>query len=106
MARPTTPHLAMPLQVRAGEFVATEQGSPRHCQDQAEVVVRTRPGALEADPGFGLRELVARIGPAAPEVDAALREFVPDVEFLVAEEAETVAARVRNVSIDLEEPAT
>jgi hypothetical protein len=99
---PTTPHIALPLMMVDGRFVATDQGSPRHCQDQAEFLCRTRPGTLEADPEFGLRNLVARLGPAAPAIDAALRDFVPDVAYLVTEDVAAVQSRVRNVSIDLD----
>lgn len=98
---PVTPHLALPLQVMGGQFVAVAQGSPRHVQDQAELVARTRPGTFEADPDFGLLELVARLGPAAPAVEAALEEYVPDAQYLVGEDASRLAERIREVSIDL-----
>lgn len=106
MPKPVTPHLALPLQVVDGVFVASEQGSPRHCQDQAEFVTRTRPTTLEADPAFGMRDLVGRLGPAAPEVQAALEEYVPDVKYLVDEDVADVLTRVRDVSIDLDREQT
>jgi hypothetical protein len=70
------PHFALPIRLRAGRFLATEQGSRRHLEDQAEVVLRTRPGTLEADPTFGLRDLVGRAGAVTPEVLAALERYV------------------------------
>jgi hypothetical protein len=96
------PHLALPLTVVNGRFQAVEQSSPRHLQDQAEVVCRTRPGTLEADPDMGLRELVARLGPAAPEVLDAVTQYVPDARFRATEDESLLAERIRSVALELE----
>lgn len=96
-----TPHLGFPLRrTAAGAFVAVEQRSARHLQDQADVLVRTRPGSQDATPELGLRELVARLGPAAPEVLAAIGEHV-QANFLAEEDASALAERVRNVAVQL-----
>lgn len=97
-----TPHPAFPLRVRAGAFVTVEQGSPRHLQDQAEVILRTRPGTHEAMPELGLRELAGRLAPAAPEVIAALSEHV-DGRFLTEEDETDLAEHVRRVTLELEQ---
>jgi len=89
-------HLALPLRFRAGRFLSVEQGSRRHLEDQAEVVLRTRPGTLEADPTFGLRNLVAESGMVGPEVLAALERLVPDAEWSVTGE---VPERVRELAV-------
>lgn len=91
----------MPFQCVNGRFVSVEQGSARHLQDQAEVTLRTRPGMLEDDPSFGLRDLAATLGPASPEVIAALDEFV-DTRFLVDEDQDALLTRVRIVTVDLQ----
>lgn len=95
-----SPHLALPLRLREGRFVSVDQGSTRHLQDQAEVVVRTRPGTLEDDPEFGLRNLVATLGPVAPEVLAAVHRAVP-ARFAADEDETALAERVRSVALDL-----
>jgi hypothetical protein len=95
---PLTPHLAMPLRYRAGRFVAVEQGSERHLEDQAEVLVRTRPGMLEASPDVGLRDLAGKLGPVAPELLAALARI--DARFGAAE---SLPGRVRDVVVEIAE---
>lgn len=95
------PHLAFPLRVVGGRAVTVEQGSPRHLQDQAEVVLRTYPGTIDHAPTLGLRDLVARSAPAAPAVLAALAASVPGV-FEASENTTELANRVRRVSVDLE----
>lgn len=95
-----TPHAAMPLRFRGGAFVTVEQGSPRHLQDQAEVIIRTRPGVHEAMPDLGLRDLAGRLKPAAPEVLAALAGHI-DGRFMADEDESMLAERVRNVTLDL-----
>lgn len=92
-----TPHLAFPLRVVRGRFLTVEQGSRRHREDQAEVVLRTRPGTLDHDPDFGLRELVGRLGPVAPALVAAIEREVPGSGFEAQEGA--LAGRVRNVAL-------
>lgn len=95
-----TPHLAFPLRFRAGRFVTVEQDAPRHLQDQADVVLRTRPGTHEAMPDVGLRDLVARLAPAAPEVIAALSDHV-DARFITEEDESELEDRVRRVTVEL-----
>lgn len=97
-----TPHLAFPLRFRGGAFVAVEQDSRRHLQDQADVILRTRPGTHEAMPEVGLRDLVGRLTPAAPEVIAALSEHV-DARFLTEEDETHLADHVRRVAVELEQ---
>lgn len=92
------PHLAFPLRFRAGRFLTVDQDSQRHREDQAEVVLRTRPGDFEHDPELGLRELVGRTAPAAPEVLAAVSRVV-DASFDVREDVDDLRPRVRDVSI-------
>lgn len=99
-----TPHAAFPLRVRGGAFVTVDQDSPRHLQDQADVVLRTRPGTHEAMPELGLRELAGRLAPAAPEVIAALSEHV-DARFMAEEDEDELAERVRRVQLELAEDA-
>lgn len=94
------PHLAFPLRVVGGRPVTVEQGSPRHLQDQAEVVLRTYPGLIDHAPDLGLRDLVARVAPAAPEVLRALGAHVPGLFDAIEDETE-LANRVRRVSVDL-----
>lgn len=93
-----TPHAAFPLRVRAGGFVTVEQDSRRHREDQAEVVCRTRPGMLDHDPAFGLRDLVARLAPGAPEVLAAVARQV-DGQFNATEGTDDLLPRVRNIGL-------
>jgi hypothetical protein len=88
-----TAHLAFPLRFRAGRFLSVEQGSRRHLEDQAELLLRTRPGTLEADPSCGLRDLAGTLGPTAPEVLAALERNVA-ADFTATEGA---LERVRDV---------
>lgn len=89
-----TPHLAFPLRLRAGRFLAVDQGSRRHLEDQAEVLLRTRPNTLDADPTFGVRDLVASTGLVGPEVHAALERDVGAFDV-----AEGLPERVRNVAV-------
>lgn len=96
------PHLAFPLRVRAGRFLTVEQDSPRHVQDQAEVVLRTRPQTFEHDPDFGLRDLVARTGPAAPPILEALRRVI-GADFDAVEDTSELADRIRRVVVSLRE---
>lgn len=96
---PLVPHLSMPLRYRAGRFLSVEQGSRRHLEDQAEVVLRTRPGTLEADPTFGLRDLVSRAGAVTPEVLAALERHV-GAAFTAGGE---LPERTRNVVVSIVE---
>lgn len=100
--RPVVPVLALPLRVRGGAFVVHEQGSTAATLDQAEVALRTRPRTLEAQPGFGLRNLVGELGPVAPDVLEALARDVPDVAFVAHEE---LAERVRRVTVQLAQEA-
>lgn len=93
-----TSHLAFPLRVVGGRFRSVEQGSPRHLQDQADVLLRTRPGTIEHAPELGLRDLVARVGPASPEILAAISRHVPG-EFTAREDESELAARVRRVAV-------
>lgn len=96
---PDVPHFALPLRLRAGRFLAVEQGSRRHLEDQAEVVIRTRPGTLEADPAFGVRDLVATAGPVGPELVAVLERDV-DAGFAAGGE---LPERVRDVAVSIVE---
>ena len=96
----TTPHLAFPVRLRAGRFLAVEQDSRRHLEDRAEVLLRTRPGSLDADPELGLRELVARLGAASPEVLRVVSEHV-SAQFTAAEDESLLAERVRGVAVAL-----
>lgn len=93
----TTPALAFPVRFRAGRFLAVEQGSDRHLEDRAEVLLRTRRGSLDATPDLGIRELVGTLGPVAPEVLGALAREVSE-RFAVAEGLPT---RVRDVAVAL-----
>lgn len=95
-----TPHFAFPLRFRAGRFLAVEQDSQRHFEDQADVLVRTRPGTFDHDPDFGLRNLLGDIDALAPTVLKALERSVP-AEFEVSEAG--VAERVRDVAIRLDD---
>jgi hypothetical protein len=95
-----TPHLAFPVRFRGTGFVTVEQDAPRHFQDQADVVCRTRPGMHDGMPELGLRDLVARLAPAAPEVIAALSEHV-DARFTAEEDESALADRVRTVTLEL-----
>lgn len=89
------PHLAFPLRFRAGRFLSVEQGSQRHLEDQADLLLRTRPGTLEPDPAFGLRDQVGRLGPVAPAVLGTLARTV-DASFGAAE---GLPERVRDVAV-------
>ena len=100
MAAPVTPHAAFPLRVIGGKLVTVEQGSPRHIQDQAEVIIRTRPGDLEATPELGLRSLLGSTEPAAPKILAALDRWL-DRRFLAVEDETALAKRVRTVTLSL-----
>lgn len=97
---PVTPVLAFPLRVRAGRFLTREQDSRGHREDQAEVLIRTRPGMLDHDPRVGLRDLVARTSPAAPEVLDAVRRHVGE-GFTATEDESQLAQRVRRVTLEL-----
>jgi hypothetical protein len=96
----TTPHLAFPVRVRAGRFLAVEQDSRRHLEDRAEVLLRTRLGTLDATPDLGLRDLVARVGPASPEVLRVVSEHV-SAQFTATEDESRLAERVRGVAAAL-----
>lgn len=96
----TTPHLAFPLRVRSGRFLTVEQDSREHLETQAELVLRTRPGSLEAQPKLGMRDLVARLSPASPEILTALTRFV-DTDFMAGEDESALAEHVRTVSIEV-----
>jgi hypothetical protein len=96
------PHAAFPLRFRAGRFLTVEEGSPRHLQDQAEVAVRTRPETLDHAPEFGLRDLVGTLGPASPQVAAALERWVPGA-LRTTEDREALLTRMRNVFVASED---
>lgn len=95
------PHLAFPIRVRAGRFLAVEQDTRRHREDQADVVLRTRPRTFDHDPELGLRDLVGELGPVAPPLLAAVADVV-DGRF-TAREATELQGRVRNVAVALAE---
>lgn len=95
-----TPHLAFPVRMRAGRFLAVEQDSRRHLEDRADALLRTRPGSLDATPELGLRELVARIGPASPEVLRVVTDHI-SAQFAAAEDESRLAERVRGVALAL-----
>jgi hypothetical protein len=97
-----SPHLAFPLRVIGGRAVTVEQGSPRHLQDQAEVVLRTHPGTFDHAPDLGLRDLVATSDPVAPVVLKALEASVPGL-FTVTEDTSQLEQRVRRVSVELQQ---
>lgn len=97
-----SPHLAFPVRFRGSGFVTVEQDSARHLQDQAEVVLRTRPGMHDAMPELGLRDLAARLDPAAPQVLAALAGHV-DARFFAEEDESALEDRVRTVTLELEQ---
>lgn len=92
-------HLSFPLRFRAGRFLAVEQGSRRHLEDQAELLLRTRPGTLEPDPTFGLRDQAGTLGPVAPEVLGTLARTV-DASFGASE---GLPQRVRDVAVAITE---
>lgn len=94
------PHLAFPVRLRAGRFAAVEQDSRRHLEDRAEVLLRTRPGTLDATPELGLRDLVARLGAASPEVLRVVTESVSP-QFAAVEDESLLAERVRGVAVEL-----
>jgi hypothetical protein len=81
-----SPHLAFPIRFTGTSFDVVEQQSPEHVIQQAEVVVRTRPGMLEAQPTFGLPELAGRTEELAPILSSHLERFVPDARLLVEED--------------------
>lgn len=91
------PHLAFPLRFRVDRFLAVDERSRRHLEDQAEVLVRTRPGTLEAAPSFGLRNLAGTLGPVAPDVLAAVERTVPGLPAVT----EGLPTRVRDVVVDV-----
>lgn len=97
----TTPHLSFPLRVRGGRFVAVEQDSRRHREDQAEVVLRTRPGTFDHDPALGLRDMLGESGPIDQTIVNAVTAVV-DGDF-EAVEASELRGRVRDVAVKLRE---
>lgn len=92
------PHLAFPLRFRVDRFVSVEQGSQRHLEDQADVLLRTRPGTLEAAPDLGLRNLVATLGAVSPEILAVVLRHV-GAAFGAVEDESRLAQRVRSVAV-------
>lgn len=95
------PHLAFPLRFNGATFTEVEQQSGEHLMQQAEIVVRTRPQTLEAQPEFGLRNLIGTSVPVGPPVVSALKRFIPDHEYAVLEDESLIAERIRQVAIDL-----
>lgn len=93
------PHLAFPLRVRAGRFLTVEQDSRRHREDQADVVLRTRPGTFDHAPDLGLRELVGSLEPVSPDILAAVTNAV-DGDF---DASADLATRTRNVAVAIRE---
>lgn len=95
----TTPHLAMPLRVRAGRFVTVEQGSQRHEEDRVDVLLRTRPGDFDHAEEAGLRHLVGATGPVLPEIVAlAARTLGIDLD---GSDVQDIEARARNVAVSV-----
>ena len=95
----TYPALAYPLEVVAGRFRTVDGDSAAHVEVQAEIVLRTRPGDVEATPKMGLRDLIGTMGPIGPTILDALEESIPGAAFIAREDLEAVATRTRNALV-------
>lgn len=99
-------YLAFPLRYSGGKFATVEVDTVEHAEQRGEVLLRTRRGMFDADPEFGIADLVGRLGPVAPEVQAAIDRFV-DGALVATEDADSVRSRLREVAVSIkatEEP--
>jgi hypothetical protein len=95
------PRLAVPLRLAAdGRLATVDQHSDPDIQGRVEVVLRYRHGDLEADPTFGIPDLLFRQGGADTEALAReIARLVPDAEVGLAKDDGAVRDRIEQVSV-------
>jgi len=99
-------HLAFPLELRDGQFVTVEQGSPQEIAGNAALIASCPRGWIDSDPEFGVPNMALTLAVDRPRiVREAVNRREPRANALTSEQWIDLARRAVRITTRLQGPA-